>query len=49
MERAIKVLRDFDILSEQVSGHLVPYINSILKVCGALANLSNPILSIERF
>ncbi|KAE8742479.1 hypothetical protein FOCC_FOCC011974 [Frankliniella occidentalis] len=49
VERAIKQLRDFDILNEQVSGHLVPYMNSILRVCGALANLNNPILSIERF
>ncbi|KAJ1519144.1 hypothetical protein ONE63_011251 [Megalurothrips usitatus] len=49
VERAIKQLRDFDILNEQVSGHLVPYMNSILTVCGALANLMNPILSAERF
>ncbi|KAK3910139.1 THAP domain-containing protein 11 [Frankliniella fusca] len=49
VERAIKQLRDFDILSDQVPGHLVPYINCILTVCGALVNVGPPILSMERF
>jgi len=49
VERAIKQLRDFDILREQVSGHLVPYMNDVLQVCGGLVNLTSPILAMERF
>ncbi len=49
VERAIKQLRDFDILSDQVPGHLVPYINCVLTVCGAIVNIGPPILSLERF
>ncbi|KAK3926014.1 UPF0725 protein [Frankliniella fusca] len=49
VERAIKNLRDFDILVDQISLNLLPFINDILVVCGALVNLSAPVLAMDKF
>lgn len=49
VERKINQLRDFEILVQPVSLKLIPYMDDILLVCGALANLSPPILANDKF
>jgi len=49
VERVIKQLRNFEILVQQVPSNLLPYIDDILTVCGALVNLSFPVLASDKF
>jgi len=49
VERRIARLKYFKILSEKLDDSVLPYINDILTVIGALSNLSSPILTDEKF
>jgi len=49
VERVIQRLRNFDILKDQVPANLLSDFDCILTVCGALVNLSSPVLALQRF
>ncbi|KAE8743415.1 hypothetical protein FOCC_FOCC010987 [Frankliniella occidentalis] len=49
VERSIKQIRDYAIMTDQVSSYLVPYMNDIALVCAAMVNLSSPILAMDKF
>jgi len=49
VERVIQRLREITLLSDQVSNNLLPYIDNILTVCGALVNLNSPVVAITKF
>ncbi|KAK3926027.1 THAP domain-containing protein 11 [Frankliniella fusca] len=49
VERSIKQIRDYAIMTDQISSYLVPYMNDIALVCVAMVNLSSPILAMDKF
>ncbi|CAM1313866.1 Uncharacterised protein g6372 [Pycnogonum litorale] len=49
VERAIQRIKVFKILSTKIDWHLVSYIDDIIKIICGIVNISNPILSDERF
>jgi len=49
VERVIQRLREFTLLSDQVSNIFLSYIHNILTVCGALVHLNLPVLASNKF
>jgi hypothetical protein len=49
VERTIGRMKEFKLLSNRVPAHLVPHMNNIVHIVGALVNLSSPILAKDKF
>lgn len=49
MERVIGRLKQFKLLSNKIPVHLVHSISDIMTICGAIVNLSAPVLAAGKF
>lgn len=49
VERAIQRIKIFAILTDRMEWNVLPQVDNIIYLCAAMANLSNPILSENKF